>query len=245
MFEMPAGVEFTDDFDVQLNPEEYQDQALPLPLAGNFGVRIKKSSLKKEYEKETLVLVDGKYPVIRIEELEIADPAALIGRRVFPFQDFGTKPFERPLFPGSTDKLPANNLADILRSHDATISFRSLQDGLDTFSRLTAEGAIFYVQLDWLAEDRKWIGEQVKVVTAAAERGEITEQEAKDKLKEIRYKLGRREGKNNFKVVNPTTKEVSFNPVFESPSGKEIEATSTIRKWISKNQLDKFKLGAK
>lgn len=243
MFEIPADVSFADDLDVQLNAEEYQDKAAPLPIAGNFGVRIKKSGLKKEYQKETLVRVDNKYPVIRIEELEIATPEENDGRRVFPFQEFGTKPYMRKDFAAGGVDVPANNLADIIRStqEGQMVNFRTLEDGLQAFRELVGEGAIFHVRLDWLAEDRKWIAAQIKEIDEAEKAGGLTQEAAKKQRNEVRYKLGRQEGMTKFKDPNGG----GYNPVWVSPSGDEIEAKTVIKEFIPVSQLKRYKLGAR
>ncbi len=237
---MPADMSFADDLDVQLDPNEYQDPSLPLPIAGNFGVRIKKSDLKKVYGKDEIVYVDGKYPVLRFSEVEIATPDTHAGRAVYlPFVEFGTKPYMETDFNAGGVKLPANNLAKILRSHDATLGFRSLEEGLKTFEQLVNSGAVFHVQLDYIAEDRKWIGEQVKLITAMKERGSITEDDANAQMKDVRYKKGRKEGVRNFVVGGQVV------PMFESPSGELIQARTTIKRWISTAQLGDagYKLG--
>ena len=253
MFDMPAGVALTDDLDVALDANEYQDRQAPLPIyAGNYAARIKKSSLKEEFgTKGVIVLVKNAagvptYPVIRIEELEIVKPEELDGRRVFPgFQEFGTKPFERTDFTTNPPtKTPANNLSDMIRSVDSSLSYRGLEAGLSLFGRLVDEGALFHVQIDWLAEDRRWIGEQVKIVDAALQAGEITEEQAKTARNQARYKDGRQEGMKKFVVTgNGGTKTLS--PLWTGPSGEDIEVKAVIKQFIPISQLDRYKLGPK
>lgn len=250
-FEMPAGVQLTDDLDVALDSNEYQDRQAPLPIfAGNYAVRIVKSGLKTEYQKPgTVVLVKNSqgvptYPVIRLEELEVGKPEDFAGRRIFPgFQEFGTKPFERTDFTTGS-KSPANNLSDMIRSSDDTISYRGLEAGLKVLERLIAEGALFHVQVDWLAEDRKWIGEEVKIVQAAIDAGEVSEEEGKKLMNKIRYKDGRLEGMKKF-VISGQGGVKSLSPLWDGPSGESIEAKAIVKQFIPLSQLDRYKLGAK
>jgi hypothetical protein len=254
-FELPAGFQLTDDMDVAFDPSEYQVREAPLPvLAGIYGVRITKAGLKKVYGKEETQLVKDengvpKFPILVINEIEIAEPSDVegvpVGRKVFPQgfgQEYGTKPFKRKDFGGREHLV--NNLADIIAATPSADSFRGTDEGLQLLQQYTAEGRIFYVELDWLARDGKYIGEQVKLIDAAKEAGRINEEEAKKALSEIRYRTGQQEGMRKFVESRPDGSK-ALNPMWESPSGETIEAKNTIRQFIAVSQLGRFRLGPK
>lgn len=236
---MPADLELQDDLEVSHNPEEYRDAPLPTPiLAGNYAVRVKKSGLKRDFDDETKVVLvkneDGvpTYPVIVINELEVARPEELGGRRIFPGsfgQEFGTKPYMEKDF-NTGDEFPANNLAKMLRSYDASIPFQGLEDGLKTFQRITSEGGLFHVQIEWFAEDRNYIKEQIKQLQSALEEGRLSDEEFKKLAREVRYKQGRLEGMNKF------VQDGQLVPFWVGPSGEEIEARAYIKKFLSTAQ---------
>jgi hypothetical protein len=246
MFEIPADLELQDDLEVAHNPDEYRDAPLPTPvLAGDYAVRIVKSGLKRDYEDETkIVLVkndagEPQYPIIVINELEIVKPEEFDGRKVFPMgfgQEFGTKPYmDRDFNTGET--FPANNIAKILRSHDASLSFRGTNEGLKLVQRLSNEGSVFHVRIDWVAEDREYIKAQIDALKAALNDGAIDEETFKSKAREVRYKQGRLEGMNKF------VQDGQLVPSWVGPSGNEVEARAFIRKFLSTAQ--QIKLGVK
>lgn len=249
MFDVPA-VQFADDLDVSMNPDEYVDKAPPPPVTGGYyGFRIVKGGLKKVYQKpDEIVLVDKKYPVIVIEQIEIVSPEDLpgiSGRSVFLQgfgQEFGTKPFERPDFV-TGGKVPANNLADIIRSSEAgqSESFRGTEEGLRLFQRLVADQTIFHGEVEWTAQDSKWVGVEVRALDALVKAGELTQEAARERMNEVRYKLGRQDNQAKFKL--PTG---GFAQTWTSPSGDEIEVRNFIKQFIPVSQLGKrYTLGPK
>jgi hypothetical protein len=255
-FDFPANVEFTDDLDVSLNPEEYKDPAPPLPLmAGNYGVRLVEAGFKRKRDDQgnptdELVLIKDAndkptYPVVEVRKIVVAAAGDgndnLVGRSAYPFQEFSTKPGTRRDFNMGGQEYPFNHLSAIIRAHDATIGYRGLNEGLNVLKSLLADGAIFYIRGDWKAEDRSWIREQVQTIDAQQEAGELTEEAAKKARNEVRYKKGVQEGIAKFVQNGPNGKILV--PSWTSPSGEEIEARFFIREFISTAQLSKFKLG--
>jgi hypothetical protein len=248
MFEVPAGFEMVDDLDVALDPTEYRDQALPMPIfAGNYAVRVVKTGLKTEYENPGQVVLvkneagEAVYPIVVINELSVAKPEDLDGRKIFPMgfgQEFGTKPFTGKDFV-TKEPYPRNYLAEILRSHDASLSFRGTRAGMQLFERIVNEGGLFHVRIDWVAEDRAYVKEQIKQILAARDDGQVSQDEANKLIKAARYVDGRLEGMNKF--VDPTTGKL--NPTWTGPSGEDVEAKAFIRQWISVADLERYKLG--
>lgn len=252
VFDFPANVEFTDDTDIALNPEEYKDPALPLPLmAGNYGVRFTQVGLKRVREngqptEEVLKLKDPKtgvptYPVIEVKQITVAQAGEgndnLVGKTAYLFQEFRTNTQQKRDFNAGGQLYDYNALSAAIRAHDATMGYRGLGEGIKLFQSLVADGAIFYVRIDWRAEDSKWVREQVALVDKLQAAGEITEAEAKERRSEIRYKQGQVEGIKKFLDGDVLKSE------WVGPSGEELPVRPYIRDFISTAQLDKFKLG--
>jgi hypothetical protein len=247
---------FADDLDVSHNPEDHHDPAPPLPLmAGTYGIRLKQAGLKRVRDEhgqptDELVLVknakgEPTYPVIEVKQFEVVksnDAGELVGRTAYPFQEFGTKPTMKKDFNAGGIEYPYNALAAIIRSHDATIPFRGLNEGLAVFKRLLSDGAIFFVRTDWKAEDRAWTRDQVKLIDTLQESGEIDEAEAKKRRNEVRYKQGQQEGIAKFVIKGDDGSKVLL-PTWTSPGGDDIEARVFIREWVSTATLDRVKLG--
>lgn len=254
-FDLPADVTFADDLDVSHNPDDYRDPAPPLPLmAGIYGVRLE-AGLKRERDDQgnptdKIVLVKNSagvptYPVVEVKKVTVATPEDFANRVAFPYQEFSTKPGTRKDFNAGGQEYPYNHLSDIIRSHDATMGYRGLEEGIRLLQSLITDGAVFHVKIDWRAEDRSWIGEQVKAVQAQLEAGEITEADAKKTMNEIRYKKGRLEGIAKFVQNGPDGKVLV--PEWEGPGGEMIPARPFIREWVSTLNLGKpgYKLGAR
>ncbi len=251
-FDFPSDVTFADDLDVALNSAEYRDPAPPLPLyAGNYGVKFTQVGLKRKRDEQRnptneLVLINNAvgvptYPVIEIKQVTVVAPEdtpGVTGKVVYPFQEFPTNPTTKRDFNAGGAEFPYNHLSAIIRSHDASINFGSLAEGLELFKTLSADGAVFYINLDWRAEDRKWIGEQIKAIDEQEKAGQLSAEEAKTLRGEIRYKKGRLEGFKKFVVNGEVTTE------WEGPSGDMIPARPFIRDFISTLQIGKpYKLG--
>lgn len=244
---------FVDDLDVSHNPEEHHDPAPPLPLmAGIYGVRLTQTGFKRVRgdngeRTDELVMVKNDagvptFPVIEVKQITVAksnDADELVGRVAYPFQEFSTKPTTKIDFNAGGMEYPYNALSAIIRSHDASLPFRGLNEGLALFKRLVSESSIFFVRIDWKAEDRAWVREQVKLVDALEEAGEISPEDAKKRRSEIRYKQGQLDGISKFK-----NKETgSLSGTWVGPSGEEIEARAYIKDWVSTEQLSRYKLG--
>jgi hypothetical protein len=244
-FDFPANVNIADDLDLGHDPETHQDPSLPLPLmAGRYGVRFTKAGLKRKRDDsgnptEELQLVDGKYPIFTISSFQTVQPED-VKKTAYPFQEIVLKPTTKMDFNAGGQRMPYNPLAAIIRSHDATIPFKGLEEGLQILKGLLSDGAIFYVQTDWVAEDRDWLREQRDALKAAVEAGEVTEEERKARNSVI-YKAGKVDRFSKFiQTVNGQKVAV---PEFVGPSGETIEARPYISEWISTAQLSKFKLG--
>lgn len=245
-FDFPANMNIADDLDLGHNPEEYQDPALPLPLvAGRYGVRLTKAGLKRKRDDqgnptEELVMVDGKYPVLVVASVQTVKPEDFGSKTAYLFQEVTLKPGTKRDFNAGGVEMPYNPLAAIIRSHDATIGFRGLEEGIKILSGLLSDGAIFFTQIDWKAEDRQWLREQREALKAGVESGEVSEEERKARNKEI-YKQGQLDGFAKFVQTVDGVKVA--NAEWVGPSGETFEARPYIREWISTAQLSKFKLG--
>lgn len=245
-FDFPANVNIADDLDLGHNPEEYKDPALPLPLmAGRYGVRLTKAGLKRKRDDQgnptdEIVMIEDKYPVLTVGAFQTVKPEDFGTKTAYPFQEIVLKPGTRKDFNAGGIEMPYNPIAAIIRSHDATIGFTGLQEGLQLLQTLLSDGAIFFVQVDWKAEDRQWLREQRDALKADVEAGNIDDATRKARNSEI-YKLGQRDQFSKFvQTVNGVKAAV---PEFTGPSGETFEARPYIREWISTAQLSKFKLG--
>lgn len=243
--DFPSNVDFTDDMDVSLNPDEYVDPAPPLPLlAGTYAVRITDSGLKRVRENgvptDEIVLIKNEqgeptFPVIEVKKITIADAGEgnenMVGRSAYPFQEFSTKPTTRRDFNRGGESFDFNHLSAIIRGHDATLGYKGLDEGLNLYKSLVSDGAKFFVRTDWVAEDRKWIREQVALIDQQEKAGELTAEAAKKARNEVRYKTGKQEGMTKFIVREG--ENVYLNPVWVGPSGDEIEARVQIVEFVS------------
>lgn len=256
--DFPANLEFTDDTDIALDPAEYRDPAPPLPLmAGNYGVRLTDMGLKRERDDqgnptETVRLrrsfTDGptvppKYPIIEVKKITVANAGegndSLVGKSAFPFQEFNTFTQEKKDFNAGGQTYDHNDMSAMIRSNDASLAYRGLNDGLALLKSLVSDGGIFYVRIDWRAEDRKWIREQVAEIDRLEKAGELTSEAARKQRNEVKYKKGIQEGIAKFK-----TEDGGLSATWIGPSGEEIEARPFIREFISTTQLGKvYKLG--
>jgi hypothetical protein len=238
-FDLPINA-FTDVDDVALDPSEYLDNQPVQPLVtGNYAFRIKGLSFRKaKKDSPELRLVDGKYPVLVLEQVEVVEPT----RTVALYQDFGTKPFTRKDF-GTGQERPANNVADILRSHDAALRFGSLSEGIQMIQEIAQSGGLFHAFFDWTAQDMDGAKEAVTAIKLAA--GAPADAQNKDLPEEVRKKVNEAYGRFRLrgmkKFKNPATGIVV--PIWTSPAGNDVEARVEIRNFISTNDLGKVKLG--
>jgi hypothetical protein len=238
-------VQILDDLDVSVDQNDYVERQEPLPLTkGNYGVRIKSFDLRKLRDSEELQLQDGKYPIIVLQMVEIADAGQetnMVGRPVALYQDIRTKPFTRTdNTTGETSQ--ANALGDLVRSADPSASFTGLKEGLALLQSLVAQGAVFYAPFDWEARDSSAAREAIEELESRArQNGEDVHGSAVRTARSAIYKKFTRKGMKNFK----NDKGVIV-PFITSTTGDPIAARVVIdvmKGFIPQSQLDKVKLG--
>jgi hypothetical protein len=189
------------------------------------------------------LLQDGKYPVITLQMIAIADAGAetaMVNRPVALYQDIYTKPFTR------TDRVTqqevmANALGDLVRSADPSASFSGLKEGLSLLQSLAAQGAVFYGKFDWIAKDSKASREAVTALEARAQaNGEDLNSTAVRTARNEIYKKFTKRGMKAFK-----NEAGQYVPFMESSAGDQIQARVEITRdgFIPQSQLDKVKLG--
>jgi hypothetical protein len=252
VFDFPANVEFSDDMDVALDPSVYKDPAPPLPLmAGNYGVRFTQVGLKRvrkdrQPTEEVLLLKDAKgvptYPVIELKQITVANAGdanvGMVGKTAYLFQEFRTNPTQKRDFNAGGQLYDYNALSAIIRSHDATLGYKGLSEGIKLFQSIVADGGIFFVNIDWRAEDSKWVREQVALIDKLQADGEISEAEGKTRRSDVRYKQGQLEGIKKF-----VGEDGSLQTEWTGPSGEELPVRPYIRDFVSTAQIGKFRMG--
>lgn len=208
----------TDDLDVSNDPDTYSDPAPPPLLPeGNYQFRILLGKdgelLKRNRETRELVLVDGKFPVINVAGVEITTEG-YEGRKVYVFQQIGTKPYTRRDNAGL--EVTVNNLTDLIRSYDASAAFRGTREGLALLNQLINDNAQFAARFTWKADDWRWRADALKALAQEAEAAGVPV--PKDKKAEI-YNKSSLEGMKKF--LNPATGH--YSQVWTGPSGNDIE----------------------
>jgi len=237
-------LQILDDLDVSVDQDDYVERQEPLPLPkGNYGFRIKTLDLKKEFGKDTILLQDGKYPVIVIQMIEIADAGsetAMVGRGVPLYQDVYTKPFPRTDRASGAETM-VNSLGDLVRSADPSASFSGVKEGYKLLQSLASQGAVFYAPFDWVAKDGKAARENVEALeNMARKNGEDLNSTAVRKARNEIYGKFTRRGMKSFKNEAGT-----IVPFIEGTSGEAIQARVEIPRasFYPQSQLDKIKLG--
>lgn len=237
-------VQILDDLDVSVDQNDYVERQEPLPLTkGKYGVRIKSFDLRRVRDSEELQLQDGKYPIITLQMLEIADAGtetAMVGRQVALYQDIYTKPFERQ-DRASGGTVLVNSLGDLVRSADPSASFSGLKEGISLLQSLVAQGAVFYFDMDWIARDNGASREAIEELeTRANQNGEDLNSAAVRAARNEVYKKFTRRGMKNFK-----NEAGVIVPFILSTTGDEIPARVEIVRngFIPQSQLGKVKLG--
>lgn len=205
----------TEPIALDYDPANYADQpSVPAPpVTGNYEIKLGKYALKKR--DGNLVLINGN-PLLTIYNFEIVEPAEFAGRKVNSvFQDVFTSTFLR-------DGKVASGLLDLIRAFDQTRGFSTVNAGLALLDELAGEGRTLKVKLDWTAQDRDYINEQI----------------AAGVDKKAAYKAG--EIKSMFKF--PKREDGKFNNIWGGIDGtKHIEAKPYIRQFFA--SLDTVKLG--
>lgn len=218
----------TDDLDVNMDPENYQDQASPAPPApGNYRFVVKKVEEKKDRDSK-VIRIDGKYPIITLQQLEIVEPVEF-GRLVSPFHDIKTKPFERF---GSL----VSEVGDITRAYDQTRGWSGLQEGLALLNEYFDTNATFVANLGWEAFDKAFLDQ------ALAEAGleNTTYANRTDDQKQVVNALYK---KARLRTRSFPVRDGRRIHVAQGPSGDMLEARPVITRFIPSEEGVKTKLG--
>lgn len=218
-------LDIVDDLDVSGDPETYSDPVDPPPPnegAYQFRIRLPKNAkdiLDRDRKTGEIRLREGKYPSINIAGVQLMNEG-FNERKVFPFQTISTKPYTRKDDKGH--EVQVNNLYDLVRSHDASLSFRGTKEGIALVNQLVNDNAVFAAKFTWFAEDWKWRADQLKTLTeSAAAAGVEVPKEQKAKI----YEQAKLEGQAKFQ--NPETGY--YMTTWTGPSGNEIKVQFRIK----------------
>jgi hypothetical protein len=231
MFEVELGNLDLQDAELQqFNVDsEYNDQLPPGPPSrGDYRMKITKLSTRTNRDGEA-ILTDGKWPVLCIEEVEIVEGLPQ-SRRVMPYQDIRTKPFDRY-------GKPASQLGDLLRAYDQTRSFRGLNGQIEGLKELVETGATFVARGDWLAQDLEHSKARIE---AAGGRDNLS----KDEINAI-YDAARIRGMQNFPAMTDRHGKIVHQAQVTGPSGNTLEARFELRRFYPSERGANITLGEK
>lgn len=212
----------SDDLDISVDPETYQDQVNPAPpLPGNYRMVVLGKIEQRKDKAGNAIMTDGKFPVFTIMRAKIVEPVEC-EKEFGLFHDLRTKPFERFTH-------VVSDIGDIVRSMDQTRDWRGLAEGLNILEELVATNTPFTVQGAWSGYDAAYV-EAAFLEAGIAKGGEkvalASERITKDAYNAI-YKKGRL-NTNDFKADGKGGRM----QVATGPSGASIEARFQIRKFI-------------
>ena len=210
-FEFPV----TDDLNIPMTPEEYPEQALPLPpLPGIYQFVVAKSGWRTDKDGN-LVLRDDKFPFYTLKSLKIVAPAELEGKGVGLLQDVSTKRGVRKI---GGRELPFSEFNDLLRAFDARVDYSDFTQNRELLDRYIGENTTFFGELTWEATDRDYVDQKF------AEAG------GKDALtKEAQNAIWNTARKNARDFVIGGVRVGSIT----GPSGELLEARPKIRRFIA------------
>ena len=240
----------SDDLDIEMDAESYQDQASPAPPpAGTYAGKILNLDLRRDQETKQPVLRDDKWPTLVINTINIVEGLEA-ERKVVLFQEVGTKPFDRY-------GTPASGLGDLTRAFDQTRSWRGLDEGMALLREFVETGQIFVAQYNWAVKDGDFVKaafEQLGVPSDYTERNDDQK-----KLANAIYNASRVRGQGYFPYDSTKEKfshvlqraDVSFknpltgaNVVIEVPH-RVLEARLEITKYVPSKDAEsgRVKLG--
>lgn len=175
-----------DDLNIPVDPDTYQDQANPAPMApGNYRAVITKFSARKD-TAGVLVLADGKFPTIIVEQIKIIEPVEN-ARLVGVFSDVRFKPFERRGATGAA--MVASELYDLLRAYDETMRIDNYEHAKELLAQYLGQELPVLLQIKWEGYDKTYVDTQF--AACGMPRANV----AKDVQKRI-YDVGRKLSKD-------------------------------------------------
>lgn len=211
---MQIDFELSDDLNVAVDPDTYQDQANPAPPpAGTYKLQIEKWSVRKTQDGEVILTNNSSgvptYPILVLEKVKLLEPFPYNDRIVGLYQDLKTAPKTRM---GQT----VSDLGDIVRALDQTQGFSGLKQGVQIFGQL-AETTPFSATLDWYWYDSEFVRNQLDEQFDGRNYGELNPDE-KRKAGEI-YNKAKLQGMRKNKLPNG-----KFSHIWTGPSGNKLEA---------------------
>jgi hypothetical protein len=183
-------VDVVDDLDVSVDPDTYQDQASPAPLvAGNYRGRVIDHGPRLDFEtKQPKKTPDG-YPFYVLNGIELVDGVENAPRKVYPFKEIQTKPFERL-------GVLVSGLGDINRAFDQTRRWSGLKNGLALLNEFLEEGALFTAAYNWEAFDKEFADSAIEQLGHLIENAKTDPKERA--LRSAIYGAARIQGMNKF-----------------------------------------------
>ena len=192
--------------DVSLqDPEEYQDQTDPAPVApGNYRLRILEAKRRVDAEGEPID--DNGYPQFQVNKAVIVEPEEFKDKEVFPFKTYSLKPRDRGQRKGTVPAI------DLLRGFDDSATAANGREVLQLLAENIEQGKTLVVGSNWLGKDSDYIKEQIEA--AGGDLSALDEKERNDIFNKAIFR-----GQKKFPKVNGT-----YLPVVEGPSGSEVQA---------------------
>lgn len=150
-----ANFELQDDLEVGVDPKTYVDQLNPAPpLPGNYTFKVLKAAWKLKPNTNEVLMVDGRFPVFTLQQVEIVDPE-LFNQKVNLYQDFGTKPFASGARQGSSP------FGDLTRAFNVDQGWQGLEQGRELIQEYVETNQVFRATGNWVARDFEWVKEQI------------------------------------------------------------------------------------
>lgn len=223
-----ADLPVVDDLNVPVSAEDYVNQASPAPAKpGNYRIVVTKSAVRTNKDN-TLLLVDGKFPIIVLEQAKIVEPTDA-ERGIGLFADVRTKPFERKGAQGQA--VPASDLYDLLHAFDDSMNIDGFEHAKQLLQQYLDGSTPFYVQIGWTGYDKAFVDSEFE---ALAQAGTAKADVSKDVSNAIYAKA--RKGTKDF-VQNGV-----LSPSVVGPSGNLIEAKLKLgRYYPSSTEIGKGK----
>lgn len=211
-----ADLPIVDDLDVPVNPDEYVDQANPAPLApGNYRFTPVSAKPRTKKDSDELLLVDGKYPVLVLEQVKVVEPTDN-ERQAGVFTDIRFKPFTRKGVGGR--EVPASDVWDYIRAFDETITIEGSEHANQLLAQYFEQSAPFLGQISWTGYDKDYVDAEFSKLGAS------TPEERKNVAKDISNAI--------YKGARLNTKDFVQNGQLQQSvtgrSGNTIEAKPKI-----------------
>lgn len=204
------------------NPDEYADQGVTiLPDPGEYAVRATSMNRKKDRTTGEPILVDGIFPTLVLNRLEIVEPEDEGTYAVFA--DVRTKPFARKI--SKTKSVNVAPMVDLIRAIDVNLSteVEDFPTSIEVAERELNQGATFHVKLGYKAVDY----DAAKAALAKVSAGD-TDGVRKAWNENTFYTKAFRRPDNT-----------GYNTTLKAPSGKVLEAKLVVDGFVASNKRGK------